>query len=123
MVTSRRVRKGLPLEATPLRLAQGAAELDESAARTYLHRFLFAGEEVNKPVRALSQGERARLVLALLVLRGAKLLVLDEPLSHLDLPSRDAFERALLEHGGTVLAVFHDRYAIDRLATRVVELG
>jgi ATP-binding cassette, subfamily F, member 3 len=116
-------QEGLPLDLMPLQLAQGAAELDETAARTYLHRFLFAGEEVSKPVRSLSYGERARLILALLVLRGANLLVLDEPLSHLDLPSRDAFERAVLEQGGTVLAVFHDRYAIDRLATRVIELA
>lgn len=116
-------QEGLPLDSTPLELAQQAAELEETAARTFVHRFLFAGEDVHKPARGLSYGERARLILALLVLGGASLLVLDEPLNHLDLPSREAFERALLESGGTVLAVLHDRYAIERLATRVVELS
>jgi ATP-binding cassette subfamily F protein 3 len=116
-------QEGLRLDATPLELALWSAELDETDARTYLHRFLFAGEDVNKPASDMSYGERARLILALLVLGGANLLVLDEPLSHLDLPSREAFERALLEYDGTTLTVLHDRYAIDRLATRVVELA
>jgi ATP-binding cassette subfamily F protein 3 len=96
--------------------------LDETEARRFLHRFLFAGDEAFTPAGRLSYGERARLLLARLELSGANLLLLDEPLSHLDLPSRERFEAALLEFGGTLVAVLHDRYAIARLATRALRL-
>lgn len=99
-----------------------SATLSETDARTFLHRFLFGEETVNQPARLLSYGERARLALALVVLRGANLLLLDEPLNHLDLPSRERFSESISAFGGTVVMVLHDRYAIDQLATRVMEI-
>jgi ATP-binding cassette subfamily F protein 3 len=74
------------------------------------------------PIGRLSYGERARLALAQLILSQATLLLLDEPTNHLDIPSRERFEEALTNFGGTVISVLHDRYAIGRLATRVLEL-
>jgi ATP-binding cassette subfamily F protein 3 len=94
----------------------------ETEARSYLHRYLFAGDEVFTPITHLSYGERARLELARLVLSGATLLLLDEPTNHLDIRSRKRFEQALAGYTGTVLAVLHDRYLIEHLATRIVEL-
>lgn len=94
----------------------------ESDLRTFLHKFLFGGEMVHRQISTLSYGERARLMLAILVLHGANLLVLDEPLNHLDLTAREEFEQALESFEGTMLLVLHDRFAIERLATRVVEV-
>ncbi len=107
---------------TPLEVVRAAAPMTETEARSLLHTYLFGGDEVFTPVGRLSYGERARLALARLVLSGATLLLLDEPTNHLDIPSRERFEAALVTFTGTVLAVLHDRYAIERLATRVVEL-
>ena len=83
---------------------------------------LFTGDEVFVKVGNLSFGERARLMLALLVAQGCNLLLLDEPINHLDIPSRERFEEALLQFPGTVLAVVHDRAFIRRVATAVWEL-
>jgi ATP-binding cassette subfamily F protein 3 len=94
----------------------------ESDLRTFLHKFLFGGDLVHRQIASLSYGERARLMLAILVLRGTNLLLLDEPLNHLDIDAREEFERALLQFTGTVIVVLHDRYAIDRLATRAIEV-
>ena len=77
---------------------------------------------VDRRISTLSYGERARLMLAILVLQSANLLVLDEPLNHLDLAAREEFEQALEGFEGTMLLVLHDRFAIERLATRVVEV-
>lgn len=107
----------LDKSATPLELIRQAAPLDHTEARSFLHYFLFAGDEVFTPVGRLSFGERSRLALALLAVRGCNLLLLDEPINHLDIPSRESFERAMARFAGTVLAVVHDRYFIDRLAT------
>jgi ATP-binding cassette subfamily F protein 3 len=96
-------------------LRQHAASEEE--ARRLAARFLFHGDEVFKPVSALSGGERRRLALALLTLERPNLLFLDEPTNHLDLPSREALEAVLGEFAGTLLFVSHDRYFIDRLAT------
>jgi ATP-binding cassette subfamily F protein 3 len=85
-------------------------------ARTFLHRFLFAGDEVFQSVMTLSYGQRSRLMLALLVARHCNLLLLDEPLNHLDLASQEAFETALSQFDGTILAIAHDQYFIDRFA-------
>ncbi len=115
-------QESLNLDRTPLEEIRSAAPLDETAARTYLHRFLFSGEEVFLRSRVLSYGQRSRLALARLILRGVNLLVLDEPMNHLDIPSRERFEEALAGFGGTVLAVSHDRYFIHRFGSRVLRL-
>ena len=94
----------------------------ESDLRAFLHKFLFGGDMVHRRISTLSYGERARLMLAILVQQGANLLVLDEPLNHLDLAAREEFEQALESFDGTMLLVLHDRFAIERLATRVVEV-
>lgn len=95
----------------------------EAQARNYLGMFLFRGDEVYKLVGDLSGGEKARLVLLRLVLSGANFLVLDEPTNHLDIPAKEAVEEALLEYSGTFLVVSHDRYFLDRVAGRVVEMA
>jgi ATP-binding cassette subfamily F protein 3 len=107
----------LDAAATPLELIRAAAPLDHTEARSFLHYFLFAGDEVFIPIGRLSFGERSRLALALLAVRGCNFLLLDEPINHLDIPSRESFERAMARFEGAVLAVVHDRYFIDRLAT------
>jgi ATP-binding cassette subfamily F protein 3 len=93
------------------------APMGETEARSFLHYFLFKGDDVFVPVNSLSFGERARLALAKLVAAGCNLLLLDEPINHLDIPSRERFEQGLSAFEGTVLAVVHDRYFIERFAT------
>lgn len=102
-----------------LAIIQAEAPLNHTDARSFLHYFLFAGDDVFTPVASLSYGERARLMLAVLVARGANLLVLDEPINHLDAPSREKFEEALAVFQGSVLAVVHDRYFVDKFAATV----
>ena len=85
--------------------------------RDYLAKFLFTGDDVFKPVRLLSGGERGRLALAKLALQNYNLLLLDEPTNHLDLPSQEILQAVLSEFKGTILLVSHDRYLIDALAT------
>jgi ATP-binding cassette subfamily F protein 3 len=97
-------------------------ELHPGAARSHLAAYLFRGEDVYKPLNALSGGERARLALAILALDGANFLVLDEPTNHLDIPSQEALQDVLEAFTGTILLVSHDRYLIDRLATQVWEI-
>ncbi len=96
-----------------------ATGLDEQSARSLLARFLFRGEDVFRSVGVLSGGERSRLALAQLSAREANLLVLDEPTNHLDLAAREQLERVLDEYEGTIVAVSHDRYFIDRLASEI----
>jgi ATP-binding cassette subfamily F protein 3 len=91
-------------------------------ARSYLAQYLFRGEDVFKPVRMLSGGERGRLALALLALEGANFLLLDEPTNHLDIPAQEVLQQVLENFEGTILLVSHDRYLIDRLATQIWEL-
>jgi ATP-binding cassette, subfamily F, member 3 len=98
---------------------QHDASLNENDARTYLHKYLFTGDEVFTEVRNLSYGQRSRLALACLVAQGCNFLLLDEPLNHLDLPSRAQFEQALADFEGTILTAVHDRYFIERYATRL----
>ncbi len=102
---------------TPYELIRAAAPMDQTGARTFLHRFLFSGEDVHVPIGSLSFGERARLALACLVALGSNFLLLDEPINHLDIPSRSRFEQAMVAFEGTVLAIVHDRYFIERFAT------
>ena len=111
---------GIDTGRTVLDQALRVAATSESETRTFLHRFLFGGDAVHQPAGTLSFGERARLALALLVLRGANLLLMDEPLNHLDIPAREQFEAALAAYDGTLVMVSHDRAAIDRVATRTV---
>jgi ATP-binding cassette subfamily F protein 3 len=104
---------------TALQIIQEHAPFNETDARSFLHFFLFSGDDVLRPARELSFGERARLSLATLVVEGCTFLLLDEPINHLDIPSRTRFEQALAQFDGTVLAVVHDRYFIERFATQV----
>ncbi len=90
--------------------------------RSALALFLFGAEDMEKPISTLSGGERARLTLAKLILKKVNLLIMDEPTNHLDIGSCDALENALLAFSGTIVAVSHDRYFINRIATRVIEL-
>ncbi len=90
--------------------------------RSTLSLFLFTGEDVFRKVSALSGGERARLTLAKLILKEVNLLVLDEPTNHLDIASREVLEKALCAFPGTILAVSHDRYFIESVATEILEL-
>ena len=91
-------------------------------ARNYLAQYLFRGEDVFKPVRMLSGGERARLALALLALEGANFLLLDEPTNHLDIPAQEILQEVLEHFAGTILLVSHDRYLVNRLGTQIWEL-
>ncbi len=95
---------------------QKVAPFNETEARHFLHYFLFSGDAPLRPSGSYSYGERARLMLALLVAQGCTFLVLDEPINHLDIPSRTRFEQALAGFKGTVLAVAHDRYFINNFA-------
>lgn len=90
--------------------------------RGFLGRFLFTDDQVFNPVGTLSGGEKARLALLKLMLSGANVLLLDEPTNHLDIDSREIFEEALREYPGTVLAVSHDRYFLNQVATKIFEL-
>ena len=103
-------------------LANDCPTLTNTEVRSALALFLFGADDVDKPVSALSGGERARLTLAKLVQKKVNLLVLDEPTNHLDIGSREALETALGAFPGTIVAVSHDRYFISRLATRIIEL-
>ncbi len=99
-----------------------APEADRTRLRTLLGAFLFSGDAVEKRVAVLSGGEKARLALARMLVRPAPFLCLDEPTNHLDLASRDVLEDALAGFAGTMVFISHDRYFINRLATKVVEV-
>jgi ATP-binding cassette subfamily F protein 3 len=102
-----------------LQTIQSLAPFNETEARNFLHYFLFKGDDALRATRELSFGERARLQLGLLVAQGCTFLLLDEPINHLDIPSRARFEEALANFKGTILAVVHDRYFIERFASDV----
>ena len=102
--------------------AQRATGLTQGKARALLGRFLFSGEDAEKPLEGLSGGERRRLSLAILVHSGANVLILDEPTNHLDIESREALEDALRAFTGAVLLVSHDRALLDAVGTRTVSV-
>ncbi len=110
---------GLTMERTILDEIRQVTTLSEEGARSFLGRFLFSGDDVFKPIGALSGGERSRVALAKLTLQGSNFMMLDEPTNHLDLQSRQFLEEVLSEFEGTLLFVSHDRYFIDSLATKV----
>ena len=104
---------------TPLETIQQVTPLNQTDARSFLHYFLFTGDDSLKHNGQLSYGQRARLALARLVASGCNFLLLDEPTNHLDIPSRTMFEQALSQFEGTILAVVHDRYFIEQFATKI----
>ena len=106
-------------EFNALQTIQSVASFNETEARNFLHYFLFKGDDALRPTSELSFGERARLQLGTLVAQGCTFLLLDEPINHLDIPSRARFEEALASFNGTILAVVHDRYFIERFASDV----
>lgn len=117
------IQQGLEDDKTALQqLWDAYPRMTETELRSALAVFLFRGDDVHKRVGVMSGGERARLLLLKLMLAGDNLLLLDEPTNHLDIASCEALEDALSAYDGTILAVSHDRYFINRMATRVVEL-
>jgi len=103
----------------PVQIIQSVSVMNETETRNFLHYFLFKGDVALRASGDLSYGERARLQLATLVAQGCTFLILDEPINHLDIPSRERFEAALENFKGTILAVVHDRSFIERFASDV----
>jgi ATP-binding cassette subfamily F protein 3 len=104
-------------------LASGSPLHMVAAIRNILGGFLFSGDDVYKRVRVLSGGERTRLAVARMLLRPSNTLLLDEPTNHLDLDSKEVLLDALMSYSGTLIFVSHDRYFVERLATRIVDVG
>ncbi len=115
--------EGLNDEGTVLDEVYLPRDWTSGEARSYLARFMFRGDEVYKQVKVLSGGERTRLVLAKLVLSGCNLLILDEPTNHLDMESRHCLEQAISEFDGTVICASHDRYFMDQIVTKTMEIS
>ncbi|HEX4345952.1 MAG TPA: ABC-F family ATP-binding cassette domain-containing protein [Vicinamibacterales bacterium] len=104
-------------------LSSGSPHNMVPAIRNILGGFLFSGDDIYKPVRVLSGGERTRLAVARMLLRPSNTLLLDEPTNHLDLDSKDVLLDALVDYGGTLIFVSHDRYFVEHLATKIIEIG
>jgi ATP-binding cassette subfamily F protein 3 len=104
-------------------LASGSPTNMVPAIRNILGGFLFSGDDVYKKAAVLSGGERTRLAVARMLLRPSNTLLLDEPTNHLDLDSKDVLLEALEDYGGTLILVSHDRYFVERLATKIIEVG
>jgi ATP-binding cassette, subfamily F, member 3 len=115
----------LDLTRSPLEIHQGAGVFNQTEARHFLHSCLYSGDDPLHPCSEMSYGEGSRLEMALLVSQGCTYLLLDEPIIHLDTPSRARFDQVLHIFPGTVLAVVHDRYFIEQFATEIwaVEAG
>ena len=108
---------------TVLREIMFSFDKSEEESRTLLGSFLFRGDEVGKIIGDLSGGERSRLALLKLMLTGANFLVLDEPTNHLDIPAKEVIEDYLSDFSGTILVVSHDRYFLDNVVDRVLEMA
>jgi len=106
-------------EKTILEQVLDMSDLDIPTARHLLARFLFTGDDIDKTIGTLSGGELSRVALAILTIRGANLLLLDEPTTHLDVDSQEILQDVLQRFGGTIIFVSHDRYLVDALATHV----
>ena len=106
---------------TPLEELNYEFGLTDGQARSELARLNLFANVVEKPIADLSGGEKTRVALTKLILTGANFLILDEPTNHLDLPAREAIEAALQDFDGTILIVTHDRYLLDKVATRIIE--
>ena len=113
----------LDMDASVLDNMMDVADMEPVAARTHLGRFLLTGDDVFRPVRLLSGGEKNKLVLAQLTWLKPNLLILDEPTNHLDIESREALGRMLREYDGTLLLVSHDRYLLDQVTTHTLEVA
>lgn len=111
------------LDRSPLELMRDTAAMTEGAAVAMLLKYLFRYDQVNQPIGVMSGGERSRLQLARLVLEKPNLLLLDEPTNNLDIPSAEVLEAALDDFEGSLLVVSHDRYFMDRVVDRVVDLS
>jgi len=96
--------------------------LNQTEVRTLLGSFLFKGDDVFKVIESLSGGEKGRLSLLKLILSKSNLLLLDEPTNHLDIDSKEVLEEALMNYDGTVFVISHDRYFLNRVATKIIEL-
>jgi ATP-binding cassette subfamily F protein 3 len=115
-----RLEPGLTVYET---LAGGSPNNMVPAIRNILGGFLFSGDDVYKKAGVLSGGERTRLAVARMLLRPSNTLLLDEPTNHLDLDSKDVLLDALEDYGGTLIIVSHDRYFVEKLATKIIEIG
>ncbi len=113
----------LPFESTPIDFVRRLKKMNEPQAISFLHTLLFAYEDIQTPIGRLSGGEKSRLQMARLMLTEANFLLLDEPTNNLDIPSAEVLESALLDFEGTVLAVSHDRYFLDKIVTKIVAIG
>ncbi len=111
-----------PAHPTPIEVVRAAKAMYEDEAVSLLGRFLFRYEQMRRPVGTLSGGERTRLQLCLLMLSGANCLLLDEPTNHLDIESMEVLESVLESFDGTAIVISHDRYLLDRIPDRIVEV-
>ncbi len=111
-----------PPHLTPIEFVRNAKPMYEEDAVSLLGRFLFRYDQMRQPVGTLSGGERTRLQLCLLMLSGANCLLLDEPTNHLDIESMEVLESSLETYDGTVIVISHDRYLLDRIPDRIVEV-
>jgi len=111
-----------PPHLTPIQFVRNTKPMYEEDAVALLGRFLFRYDQMRQPVGTLSGGERTRLQLCLLMLSGANCLLLDEPTNHLDIESMEVLEGALEGYDGTVIVISHDRYLLDRIPDRIVEV-